>query len=178
MASFLGLVAIGIRRVLASGGHPHAVVEPASLPGATQAVSVWLLMRAFAAGCTAMTGVEAVSNAVGAFKAPVVRRAHQTLTMICLALGLLLAGIAAVAHGYALGALDQTKPGHQSLLSQLAGAIVGHGPVYYIAMASLLAVLKHWWERLLHGRRAERLRAALVSHGGPRLNVIIAPWRD
>ena len=39
-------------------------------------------------------------------------------------------------------------------------------------------VLKHWWERILHSGRGERLRAALLQHGGPRLNVIISPWRS
>ncbi|MDB5440969.1 MAG: putative aminoacid/polyamine transporter, permease protein, partial [Caulobacteraceae bacterium] len=141
MASFLGLIVVGMWRIATSGGHPHPVIAPPHLGQATQAVSLWLLMRAFASGCAAMTGVEAVSNGVGAFKAPVTRRAHQTLTVICVSLGLLLAGIAALAHGYGLGAMDQTRPGYQSILSQLAGAIVGHGVIYYVAMGSLLAVL-------------------------------------
>ena len=104
-------------------------------------MSVWPFMRAFASGCTAMTGVEAVSNGVGAFKEPVVDQAHKTLTVICPVLGLLLAGIAAVAHVYGLAAMDQTKADYQSVLSQLAAAIAGRGVIYYVAMASLLAVL-------------------------------------
>ncbi len=141
MVSFLGLLAIGLWRVVAGGGHVEPAVAPPHLGNATEAVGLWLLLRAFAAGCTAMTGVEAVSNGVGAFKEPVVPNAHRTLTVICLTLGLLLAGIAAVAHAYALGAMDQTQPGYQSVLSQLAAAIVGRGMIYYIAMASVLAVL-------------------------------------
>ncbi len=54
---------------------------------------------------------------------------------------MLLAGIAAVAHAYGLGAMDQTKPDYQSVLSQLAAAIVGRGMFPYVAMASVLAVL-------------------------------------
>lgn len=88
-----------------------------------------------------MTGVEAVSNGVGTFRAPVVAQAHRTLTIICVTLGLLLAGIAAIANAYGLGAMDQTQPGYQSVLSQLTAAIVGHGATYYVAMASVLAVL-------------------------------------
>jgi amino acid transporter len=141
IASFLGLLAVGVWRVAASGGHPHPVIPPPHLAAGTQAVSLWLLMRAFAAGCTAMTGVEAVSNGVGAFKPPVVDQAHRTLTIICVTLGVLLAGIATVAHAYGLGAMDQTKTGYQSVLSQLASAIAGRGVVYYVAMASVLAVL-------------------------------------
>ena len=83
----------------------------------------------------------AVPTGVGAFREPVVRNAHRTLTVICAALGLLLVGIAAVAHAYALGAMDQTQPDYQSVLSQLAGAVAGRGAIYYVAMASMLAVL-------------------------------------
>ena len=139
LASFLGLIAWGLVRLASGTAVPAAAPPP--LKGATAGVGVWLLLRAFAAGCTAMTGVEAVSNGVGAFKEPVVRQAHATLTAICLALGLLLVGIAIVAHGYGLAAMDQTEPGYRSVMSQLAGAIAGHGAIFYVAMASLLAVL-------------------------------------
>ena len=141
LLSFLGLIGWGVIQIIISGGHPHPVIAPPSLKPGVEAVSLWLLMRAFAAGCTAMTGVEAVSNGVGAFREPVVREAHGTLTVICGSLGLLLAGIAIVAHSYSLGAMDQTQPGYQSVLSQLVGAIAGHGIVYYVAMASVLSVL-------------------------------------
>ncbi len=141
MVSFLGLLGLALARVVAGGGHVVPVIAPPHLGSATEAVSLWLLLRAFAAGCTAMTGVEAVSNGVNAFKPPVVRNAHRTLTVICLTLGLLLAGIALVAHAYGLGAMDQTKPDYQSVLSQLAAAVVGRGVVYYVAMGSVLAVL-------------------------------------
>lgn len=140
IGSFLVLMVIGSWRLTASG-HPHAVVGPPAIGHATQTVGVWVLLRAFAAGCTAMTGVEAVSNGVGSFKEPVVKQAHRTLTIICLTLGLLLAGIALLAHGYTLGAMDQTKPGYQSVLSQLVSAVAGRGLFYYVAMCSVLAVL-------------------------------------
>ncbi len=141
IASFLGLIAWGLAGLALGGGTPRPVVPPPALGHATEAVGLWILIRAFAAGCTAMTGVEAVSNGVSAFKEPVVGQAHRTLTAICLTLGLLLAGIATVAHLYGLGAMDQTEAGYQSVLSQLAAAIAGRGVVYYVAMTSLLAVL-------------------------------------
>jgi amino acid transporter len=141
IASFLAIILWGLVRMMASGGAPAAVVPPPPLGRASEAVTLWLLLRAFASGCTAMTGVEAVSNGVDAFKDPVVPQARATLTVICLVLGMLLVGIAAVAHGYHLGAMDQTKDGYQSVLSQLVGAVIGRGPVYYVAMASLLTVL-------------------------------------
>lgn len=141
IASFLAIIGWGLVQLATSAGDPRPVVAPPPIGRATEAVGIWLLLRAFAAGCTAMTGVEAVSNGVNAFKEPVVKEAQRTLTAICLILGLLLAGIAAVAGGYGIGAMDQTQAGYQSVLSQLVGAIIGRGPVYYVAMASLLAVL-------------------------------------
>jgi Amino acid permease len=104
-------------------------------------VTWWLLVRAFASGCTAMTGVEAVSNGVSAFREPTVEHAHRTLMAIVLILGLLLAVIAYLAQAYGVGAMDQTQPNYQSVLSQLAGAIVGRGVIYFVAIGSLLAIL-------------------------------------
>ena len=139
--SFLALIGLGLFRIVVSGGHPPVIVAPPVPGAAVETVGLWLLVRAFAAGCTAMTGVEAVSDGVNAFREPVVREGHRTLTVICLTLGLLLAGIVTVAHFYQLTALDQTEAGYQSILSQLTGAIVGRGVAYQVAMASLLAVL-------------------------------------
>lgn len=141
LASFLAIIAIGVCRTLLSGGHPAAIVHPPRPPRAAEAVTLWLLMRSFAAGCTAMTGVEAVSNGVSAFREPVVKRAHRTLGAVCGFLGLLLAGITFLAHGYGIAAMDQTKSGYQSVLSQLAGAVIGHGVFYYVALASVLCIL-------------------------------------
>jgi hypothetical protein len=102
---------------------------------------LWLLMHSFASGCTAMTGVEAVSNGMSAFKEPTLKYGRRTLAAICLILGLLLGGIAFLAQHYRILAMDQEKAGYQSVLSQLAQAVVGDGIFYYIAMASLLCVL-------------------------------------
>src|SRR4051812_38911200 len=141
VASFLLLLGLGVCRAVTSGGHPQPVVPPPALPAATEAASLWLLLRAFASGCTAMTGVEAVSNGVGAFREPVVRNAHRTLTAIVLILGVLLGGIAYLARAYGIGAMDQARDGYQSVLSQLAGAVVGRGVFYDVAIGSLLCVL-------------------------------------
>ncbi|HXR92981.1 MAG TPA: APC family permease [Steroidobacteraceae bacterium] len=140
-ASFIVILGIGVYRILASGGHPAPVVSPPRPSHATEAVSMWILFRSFAAGCTAMTGVEAVSNGVSAFREPVVARAHRTLGAICAILGVLLAGITYVVRSYGIAAMDQTKSGYQSVLSQLAGAVIGHGAFYYVALASVLCVL-------------------------------------
>ena len=141
VASFVGIVAYGCWQSAMAGGSPAPVVPPAALPRATETVGLWLLLRAFASGCTAMTGVEAVSNGVNAFRAPSVCYAHRTLATIVVVLGVLLAGIAYLVPAYHIAAMDQADPGYQTVLSQLAGAVVGRGWVYFVAIGSLLAVL-------------------------------------
>ena len=134
-------VMIGAFRVWQSGGHPQPVVGPPALPAATQAMSVWLLLRAFANGCTAMTGVEAVSNGIPLFRKPTVRNAHRTLTVIVVILGLLLLGVAYLSRAYQIGAMNQQQPGYQTILSQVVAAVAGRGAFYYVAIASILTIL-------------------------------------
>jgi amino acid transporter len=141
VASFALILGLGLYRAVLSGGHPEPVVPPPPLPAGVEAASLWLLLRAFASGCTAMTGVEAVSNGMNAFREPTVKYGHRTLTGIVVVLALLLAGIAYLAKAYGIGAMDQAENTYRSVLSQLASAVVGDGVLYYIAIASLLCVL-------------------------------------
>lgn len=141
VASFLVILGLGLFRTVTSGGHPEPVVPPPRLPDAVEALSLWLLLRAFASGCTAMTGVEAVSNGMSAFREPAVKQGHRTLTGIVVVLGVLLAGIACLTRAYGIGAMDQTQDTYRSVLSQLASAVVGNGALYYVAIGSLLCVL-------------------------------------
>ena len=140
-ASFLLLLGFGAIRMLAAGGAPHPIIAPPRLPAPSEAVTLWILLRAFASGCTAMTGVEAVSNGVGAFKEPTVVHAHRTLTTIVVILGLLLVGTSLLVRAYGVGAMDQTQPGYQSVVSQLAAAIAGRGAFYHVVIGSLLCIL-------------------------------------
>src|SRR5262249_31379742 len=100
-----------------------------------------ILMRSFAAGCTAMTGVEAVSNGVAAFREPCVKFARHTLTAIIVLLAVMLAGIAFLSRAYGIGATEPGGPGYESTLSQLTAAVVGRGWFYYVTVGSVLAVL-------------------------------------
>ena len=138
---FAAILVVGVCKSLASGGHPQPVIAPPHLAPPAEAVSIWLVLRAFSSGCTAMTGVEAVSNGVGAFREPRVRHAHGTLAAIVLILGALLFGIAYVAKAYGIMAMDQTKDGYQSVLSQIVDAVWGRGWLYDVAIGSVLAVL-------------------------------------
>ncbi|MFY9837330.1 MAG: APC family permease [Xanthobacteraceae bacterium] len=135
------VIAIGGYAVIAGGGHPQPIVAPPAPPKAVETVGLWLLLRAFASGCTAMTGVEAVSNGVSAFRQPQVRNARLTLSIIVVTLAILLAGIAYLAMRYGVVAMDQTQPGYQSVLSQLVGAVAGRGIFYYVAIGSALVIL-------------------------------------
>ena len=126
-----------------AAGHPHPVVVPASHNHAAQtiAASSWLLLRAFASGCTALTGVEAVSNAVPIFRPPTVVLARRTLSLIVTALAFFLAGIALLCRSYEITATPPGEPGFESILSQVVGAVAGRGVFYFVTMAAILAVL-------------------------------------
>ncbi len=141
LGTLLLVVAVGAVRVVASGGHPVPVEAPPVLPVGSATLSLWLLLKVFASGCTAMTGVEAVSNGVGAFRDPTQKNAKRTLTIIIALLMILLAGIALLCRAYGIGATDPASPGYQSVLSQLVAAVMGRGWFYYVTIGSILAVL-------------------------------------
>ncbi|MGA7572662.1 MAG: APC family permease [Terriglobales bacterium] len=140
----LGIViAVGLYKVVASGGHPVAVVllAPTQPAAGMQAVGIWILVKAFASGCTALTGVEAVSNGVQAFRKPVVPAARATLTAIIAILIVLLGGIALLLKYYGIMATDPGAAGYQSVLSLLTAAVAGKGIFYDVTMFSVLLVL-------------------------------------
>src|SRR5271157_4546502 len=141
IACLLGLIALGLYKTLAAGGHPIPVVAPPKLASVTGAMSTWLLLRAFASGCTAMTGVEAVSNGVMAFREPTDKYAKLTLTIIIAILIVMLLGIAFLVPAYGIAATDPGKPGYESVLSQLLAAVTGRGTFYWISIGSILVVL-------------------------------------
>jgi amino acid transporter len=141
LATLLIVIVVGMVKTLIGGGHPAPVVAPPHLPRAIELISFWLILKVFSSGCAAMTGVEAVSNGVMAFRDPTVKNAQKTLTIIIGLLIVLLAGIAFLCRAYGVGATDPDGPGYQSVLSQLIGAVMGKGIFYYVSIASILLVL-------------------------------------
>jgi amino acid transporter len=141
VGTLLITIAGGLLRVVLSGGHPTPVTAPPPPPPMTDVVSYWLLLKVFAGGCTALTGVEAVSNGVKAFREPAVQNARRTLTVIIFLLALLLAGISFLVQSYGIAATDPGQPGYQSLLSMLIAAVFGKGVFYYLTIGSILFVL-------------------------------------
>jgi amino acid transporter len=141
VGSLLLLITVGAVKTWLARGHPTPVIAPPPLKAAAAAVSAWLVLKAFASGCTAMTGVEAVSNGVTAFREPVVQTARRTLTAIIALLIVLLAGIAYLVRAYGIGATDPGQAGYQSVLSMLLAAVFGKGILYYFSIGSILLVL-------------------------------------
>jgi len=138
----LGLtLAVGLAKTVFSAGHPVPVQTPPALPPAIEGATLWLILKAFSSGCTAMTGVEAISNGISAFAKPAVRSAQITLTLVVAILGVLLAGIAYLCRVYGIGATDPAGAGYQSVLSQLVAAIMGRGLFYYLTLGVTLCVL-------------------------------------
>ena len=136
-----GVIGIGLFKTWLGHGHPAPEIAPPVALAATTTAGWWIVVRAFASGCTAMTGVEAVSNGVTAFREPAVDNAKRTLSAIIGILVVLLAGIAYLAVVYHIGATEPGVAGYQSVLSQLVAAVVGTGPFYYVCIASILIVL-------------------------------------
>jgi hypothetical protein len=134
-------IGLGVVKSFLAAGHPVPVVPPPPAPPATEAVGLWLLLKAFSSGCTAMTGIEAVSNGVKAFREPAIKNARLTLTIIIASLTTMLAGIAFLARAYGIAATHPDSEHYQSVLSLLLQAVAGRGWFYYLAIGSILLVL-------------------------------------
>jgi len=131
----MGLLILGgIARALLR--YPPLEAPVAALPPATHALTLFLLMRAFSAGCTALTGIEAISNGIQAFRPPESKNAATTLVILGLILGVFFLGTSYLAHAYVV------VPGAgQTVISQLGHAVFGSGPLYYFLQAATAAVL-------------------------------------
>jgi amino acid transporter len=125
------LIVVGLFKVLTGG----TIAVPAHSAPVTQALTLFLILRAFASGCTAMTGVEAIANGVQAFKQPEARNARMTLTWMAGILLFLFVGTTALAT------LAHVRPGTETVLSQLARGTFGTGALYYLLQAATAAIL-------------------------------------
>ncbi len=135
-------IVFGVWHAALAHGHPTPVTAPpAPVPATMEYLTIWLLLKAFSSGCAAMTGVEAVSNGVTAFKEPRSHKANQTLTVIIAILILLLAGLSYVAKAYGVTAMNPDDPQYQTVLSIQVAAVFGRGWFYFLTMGSVLAAL-------------------------------------
>src|ERR1022692_83103 len=119
---------VAIYAVIVGGlvrSHP-AVALSHQVPSATETIGLLLLLRAFASGCSALTGVEAIANAVPSFRRPRARRAQHTEMWLGILLGSMLIGLAILIRKY------QVVPTHtQTVLAELTAASLGHNFVFY-----------------------------------------------
>ena len=136
---FLTLLMVGVGGVALITGHLHAPpdIEMAHAAVKTsETLGIVLLLRAFASGCTAMTGVEAVSNGVPAFRSPSPRNAGLTLVWMSVLLALMFLGITTLADHLNIVPRDA-----ESVVSQVARSVFGHGALYYAVQFATALIL-------------------------------------
>jgi amino acid transporter len=134
LTTTLALIGIGVARSLLGDAPSVTGVSAADVP--VESLGLLLLMRAFADGCSAITGVEAISNGVPAFRPPEWRNARITLTVMGLLVAIMFIGISYLA--LVSGAQAST---HETVMSELGRAIFGIGPVYYIFQLATTGIL-------------------------------------
>ncbi|MRR30376.1 APC family permease, partial [bacterium] len=133
LVSFAGMLIAGFVRA-AFVGAPASMTAAAPVP--IQPLSIFLIMHAFSAGCTALTGIESISNGVPAFQPPEWLNARKTLVVMALLMGFLFLGSMGLTQFFAVTAGPQ-----ETILSALARRLLGNGVFYYIVQFSTLAVL-------------------------------------
>jgi amino acid transporter len=135
LVTMLVLIVAGALRALTGSIQPGA--EAAAAPVAASSLSMFLILRSFSNGCTAMTGVEAISNGVPAFQPPEEKNAATTLLIMAAMCVTLFLGTTLLAHAYAI------VPTHdETVVSQLArGVFGGRGPLYYLVQFATTLIL-------------------------------------
>ncbi len=151
--TILGMLALGLAR--SWGAPPVAPSVPAQAGAALHPLTLLLVLRAFASGSAAMTGVEAISNGIPAFRAPESRNAGITLIVMAALLCTMFLGITYLARQSGIVPSE-----HETVVSQLARTVFGSGPLYYLTQAATAMIL---------------ILAANTSFAGfPRLGSILA----
>lgn len=139
IGSIFLLIIVGVVRVVAGGLSGHnllAAAPPVAAVHATENITIFLILRAFASGCTAMTGVEAVSNGVPAFMPPESNNAAKTLTAMAIILGIMVIGIGVLSYHVGL-----VPNNNETILSQLGHRVFIGGALYYILQGSTFLIL-------------------------------------
>jgi amino acid transporter len=128
--SMAAVIVIGLLR-------SHPVVPPVhNLPREAETIGVLLILKAFASGCSALTGVEAIANAVPEFRQPRVRRAQHTEMWLGIILGAMLLGLAVLIRKF-----DVTPSGQITVLAQIVRAGVGQGILFYVIQLITMVLL-------------------------------------
>jgi amino acid transporter len=133
---FLGLIVVGLVRVVTGSLAP---VSPQSISGAgvgAQSLTLFLVLRAFASGCTALTGIEAISNGIRAFQKPEADNAGKTLIAMVVLLATMFLGITVLSRLLGVAPLE-----HETVVSQVGKQVFGTGPLYLALQIGTAAIL-------------------------------------
>jgi amino acid transporter len=135
---FIGsvILLVGAGLVRTAMGQPPQVTGVDAIKVPVESMSLLLLMRAFADGCSAMTGTEAISNGTPAFKPPEWKNAQTTMVAMAAVLGVVFLGIS-----YLAGVSGAVPSEHVSVLAQIGAAVFGSTPLYYILIFSTMGIL-------------------------------------
>jgi amino acid transporter len=135
----MALLVIGMGTANVLTGHAH-MVEPSKFAekAGTEAFTIFLLLKAFAGGSVALTGVEAIANGVPAFKPPEAKNAANTLIIMALLLGVIFVGLTFVGMNY--GVRAETAAG-QPVLAQIGSAVFGDGILFALLQVSAALIL-------------------------------------
>jgi amino acid transporter len=135
--SVLLLLGIGLFRWI-SAGMP-AALPPSLEHSVIQPLTVFLVLRAFSSGCTAMTGIEAISNGIPAFKQPESDNAGKTLIAMAALLATMFLGITFLTHQFGITPNEMT---HETLTSQLGRTVFsGNSPLYFVLQVATTLIL-------------------------------------
>jgi amino acid transporter len=127
------LVVVGLVRSLYDSTPVSPAMEPS---GGLEPITLFLILRSFAVGCSAVTGMEVISNGVKAFRAPESKNAATTMIWMSIILGSLFMGVSWLAHHYGI----LPKP-DETVVSQLARVVFGNGAVYYAVQIGTMILL-------------------------------------
>jgi len=157
LVAILILITIGCVRWLMGAGpdlaptHEQIHIAAHNAPNLAGLALIWVFMRAYSAGCTALTGVEAISNGVTAFKDPAGENAAKTMVSMVILLGTMFLGITLLAHHFGIVYRHNPDPTivQETLLSHLTRTILGHHGVlslparvyYYVIQGFTFAIL-------------------------------------
>lgn len=163
MFSMFALIGWGVFKV--ATGQIHDTPDAQATLQQIQTFSPWILlavlMKAFSHGCAALTGVEAVSNGVQAFKEPAELNAGKTMMYMGMVLGIIFLGVTCLAFAIPGIIPPEIHPGHATVVSQIAEGVFGHGSFMYLDVQLITALIL--------------VLAANTSFAGfPRLGMILA----
>ncbi|MGL4522313.1 MAG: APC family permease [Bacilli bacterium] len=135
--AILAMILIGGYKLITGDlSHLSEVTHPTDVSPLTSFAMVFIVLRAFASGCSALTGIEAISNGVTSFQAPAPKNAIKTMVIMSVLLGVMFLGITSLAYGFGIGPTE-----HETVVSQIAREIFGNGVIYYFVQIVTMLIL-------------------------------------